>query len=199
MAKRRKAAAVDAPQTKVEALALAEEYAKVECCIVDSQKLLDFEVARAKSDHAARMANLEPRLQTAFAGLRAWWSANAAELTKGKRRSIDLGPIVLGERTGMPALKLPKGMKAKAAIEWLNAMKYKYGQLGGLVRTKEELDKSELIKVVRAAADAEQPIRQAQVELLKAGFTVIQAEEFFIRTGEDETPSDMETQTRPTS
>lgn len=199
MASRRKAAAVDAPQTKAEAIALAEEYAKVECAIVDSQKLLDFEVARAKSDHAARMANLEPRLQAAFAGLRAWWSSNAAELTKGKRRSIELGPVTLGERTGMPKLKLPKGMKAEGAVSWLKAMKYKYGLLSGFIRLKEEIDKPEIIKVVRAAADAEESVRQAQVELLKAGFTVTQAEEFFIRTGEDETPVDMESQTRPTS
>jgi phage host-nuclease inhibitor protein Gam len=199
MAKRRKAAAVDAPQTMAEALALADRYVALEQAAARAQAFLDKQIADAKSTHAITMETIEPQLQTAFAGLRAWYAANAAELTKGKRRSIELGPIVLGERTGMPALKLPKGMKAPGALDWLKAMKYKYGLLGGLIRTKEELDKPEIIKVVRAAADAEQPVRQAQVELLKAGFTVTQAEEFFIRTGEEETPIDMESQTRPTS
>lgn len=192
MATRRKAAAVDAPQTMAEAIAVAEEYAKVECCMADSQKLLDFEVARAKSDHAARMANLEPRLQAAFTGLRAWWSANAAELTKGKRRSIELGPVTLGERTGMPKLKLPKGMKAKAALEHL----YQLGWAGciNFIRVKKELDKAAAIRALNAPDDAPTDTLMARHHFMAAGFKVAQAEEFFIRTGEDETPVDMESQ-----
>lgn len=197
MASRRKAAAVDAPQTMAEALKLAEDYAKIEHCIVDSQKLLDFEVARAKSDHAARMANLEPRLQTAFAGLRAWWSANAAELTKGKRRSIELGPVTLGERTGMPKLKLPKGMKAEAALTWLKGLRW--GGKVRYVRVKEEFDKAAVIATLNNAHEPRSPQATARHIFINGGFTVTQAEEFFIRTGEDETPIDMESQTRPTS
>lgn len=196
MGKRRKAAAVEAPQTRGEAIALADRYVALEQAGARAQAQLEKEIAAAKASHALTMEAIEPQLQEAFAGLRAWWAANSAELTKGKRRSIELGPVTLGERTGMPKLKLPKGMKAEGAIAWLNAMKYKCGLIGGLVRIKEELDKSEIIKVVRAAADAEQPIRQAQVELLKAGFVVDQAEEFFIRTGEPESPIEMQPEER---
>lgn len=197
MASRRKAAAVEAPQTMAEAIALAEEYSKVECAIVDSQKLLDFEVARAKSDHASRMANLEPRLQAAFAGLRAWWSSNSAELTKGKRRSIELGPVTLGERTGMPKLKLPKGMKPEAALAWLKGLRW--GGKVRFIRVKEEIDKAAIIAALNARQGAAPTLQQAQQTFKSGGFTVTQAEEFFIRTGEDETPVDMEPQTRPTS
>lgn len=128
-------------QTRGEAIALAERYVALEQAGARAQAQLEKEIAAAKASHALTMEAIEPQLQDAFAGLRAWWAANSAELTKGKRRSIELGPVTLGERTGMPKLKLPKGMKAGGAIAWLHAMRYKCGLIGGLVRIKEELDK----------------------------------------------------------
>ncbi|MBA4781151.1 host-nuclease inhibitor Gam family protein [Blastomonas sp.] len=198
MAKRRKAAAVEAPQTRAEAIALAEEYAKIEDTIADSQKLLEFQINQAKTAHAARMANAEERLKPVFAGLRAWWAANSAELTKGKRRSIELGPVTLGERTGMPKLKLPKGMKAEDAIAWL---KGRWSGAVAFIRTKEELDKEAVIKALRADVNVNTPpdIQLAHLHFSEGKFEVVQAEEFFIRTGEPESPIDMESQTGPTS
>ena len=197
MSKRRKAAAVEAPQTRAEAIALAEEYAKIEDTIADSQKLLEYQINQAKAAHAARMANAEERLKPVFAGLRAWWAANSAELTKGKRRSIELGPVTLGERTGMPKLKLPKGMKAEGAIAWLKGLEWT-GALG-FIRIKEELDKEAVIKALRAPADAPADAQAARKHFSDGKFEVVQAEEFFIRTGEPESPIDMESQTGPTS
>ncbi|MDM7928649.1 host-nuclease inhibitor Gam family protein [Blastomonas fulva] len=196
MAKRRKATAVDAPQTMAEAIALADRYVALEQAAARAQAFLDKQIADAKSTHAITMETIEPQLQTAFAGLRAWYAANAAGLTKGKRRSIPLGPIVLGERTGMPKLKLPKGMKAKAALDWLKGMgRWNWAKY---IRTKEELDKQAIIKALSASEDADPVLRHAQVQFMGGGFTVTQAEEFFIRTGEEETPIDMESQNRPT-
>lgn len=197
MAKRRKAAAVDAPQTMAEALALADRYVALEQAAARAQAFLDKQIADAKSTHAITMETIEPQMQTAFVGLRAWYAANAAELTKGRRRSIELGPIVLGERTGMPALKLPKGMKVKAALTWLKGLRW--SDKTRYIRTKEEIDKQAIIKALNADEDADPVLRTAKVQFMGAGFQAVQAEEFFIRTGEEETPIDMETQTRPTS
>ncbi|PXW78984.1 phage host-nuclease inhibitor protein Gam [Blastomonas natatoria] len=197
MAKRRKAAAVEAPQTRGEAIALAQLYVEAERTASWSQQLLDDQIAKAKADHARRMENIEPHLQHAFTGLRAWWAANSAELTKGKRRSIELGPVTLGERTGMPKLKLPKGMNAEAALAWLKGLRWKGAR--GFIRTKEELDKEAVIKALRAPADAPQYAQAARKLFSDGEFKVVQAEEFFIRTGEPESPIDMESQTWPTS
>lgn len=197
MAKRRKAAAVDAPQTMAEALALAGLYFEAERTAAMSQTVLEEQIAKAKSDHAARMEKIEPHLQVAFAGLRAWWSANAAELTKGKRRSIELGPVTLGERTGMPKLKLPKGMKVEAALAWLKGLRW--GGKVRYIRVKEEIDKAAIIVALNAKQGAAPTLQEAQQTFKSGGFSVVQAEEFFIRTGEDDTPIDMESQTRPTS
>lgn len=197
MAKRRKAAAVDAPQTMAEALALADRYVALEQAAARAQAFLDKQIADAKSTHAITMETIEPQLQTAFAGLRSWYAANAAELTKGKRRSIELGPVVLGERTGMPKLKLPKGMKADAALAWLKGLRWT--GVTGFIRTKDELDKEAMIKVLRAPNDAPCDILAARELFSEHQFAVVQAEEFFVRTGEPESPIDMESQTRPTS
>lgn len=196
MAKRRKAAAVEAPQTRGEAIAVADRYVALEQAAARAQAQLEKEVAAAKASHALTMEAIEPQLQDAFAGLRAWWAANSAELTKGKRRSIELGPLTLGERTGMPKLKLPKGMKAEAALAWL---KGRWSGAMAFIRTKEELDKEAVIKALRAPADAPQDVQAARKLFTEGKFEVVQAEEFFIRTGEPESPIDMESQTRPTS
>lgn len=143
------------------------------------------------------MEAIEPQLQDAFAGLRAWWAANSAELTKGKRRSIELGPVTLGERTGMPKLKLPKGMKAEAAIAWLKGLRWAGAR--GFIRTKEELDKEALIKALRTPADAPADAQAARKVFSDREFEVVQVEEFFIRTGEPESPIDMVSQTLPNS
>lgn len=190
MAKRRKAAAVEAPQTKAEAIALADRYVALEQAAGRAQAQLDKEIAAAKASHALTMEAIEPQLQEAFAGLRAWWAANSAELTKGKRRSIELGPVTLGERTGMPKLKLPKGMKADGAIAWLKGHDWT-GALG-FIRTKEELDKDAVIKALRAPDDAPEDAQAARKHFRDGEFEVVQAEEFFIRTGEPESPIDIQ-------
>jgi phage host-nuclease inhibitor protein Gam len=196
MAKRRKAPAVEAPQTRAEALALADRYVALEQAAARAQAQLDKEIAAAKASYALTMEAIEPQLQDAFAGLRAWWAANAAELTKGKRRSIELGPVTLGERTGMHKLKLPKGMKAEAALAWL---KGRWSGAVAFIRTKEELDKEAVIKALRAGVDAPPDVQLARLHFAEGKFEVVQAEEFFIRTGEPESSIDMQTEVRPTS
>jgi phage host-nuclease inhibitor protein Gam len=197
MAKRRKAPAVEAPQTKAEALALADRYVALEQAAARAQAQLDKEIAAAKASHALTMEAIEPQLQDVFAGLRAWWAANAAELTKGKRRSIELGPVTLGERTGMPKLKLPKGMKAEAALAWLKRLRW--GGRVRYIRVKEEIDKAAIITALNAKEGAAPTLRQAQLTFKSGGFSVVQAEEFFIRTGEPESSIDMQLEARPTS
>lgn len=194
MAKRRKAAAVEAPQTRGEAIALAERYVALEQAGARAQAQLEKEIAAAKASHALTMEAIEPQLQEAFAGLRAWWAANSAELTKGKRRSIELGPVTLGERTGMPKLKLPKGMKAEVAIGWIKALRWSWPGATAFIRTKEELDKEAVIKALRADVNATPDAQLAQLHFSEGKFEVVQVEEFFVRTGEPESPINMESQ-----
>ena len=112
---------------------------------------------------------------------RAWWAVAGPVLTEGRRKSIELAGLVIGERTTPPALKLPKGAKAEEIVadllEWLG---------GDYCVTTSKLDKPAIIKALRISIDIMDPVEDAvflhEVRILRdqLGLTVAQKDEFFV-------------------
>lgn len=188
MAKRRKNKAVDAPQTLSAAVAIADEYAKLEHADARADLICEEQIAEAKARRDEIKAQNKPKLAAAFEQLQAYFSANEAQLTGGKKRSVELGPLTIGERMSMPAVKLPTGMKVAEAVEWLRTLR---GTGRGLVTVKYGLDKPALLK--KLAAEKIGPF------LRKKGFSISQKDEFFVKVGEPEGDTEDMSETSPAS
>lgn len=179
---RRKSPAQLAPQTLEQAISLLGEYRDLIDMVDDLADERDRAIARIKGEYDLTAAPLAPKIQEIFRQLRAWWAVAAPELTAGKRKSIELAGVIIGERTTPPALQLPKGRKAEdIADELLNW----FG--GDLVVTTNKLDKQAIIKLLRLSLDpdaadpdtlAALSVRGVLIEEL--GLSVIQKEEFFV-------------------
>lgn len=152
---RRKATAQQAPQTLEQAIALIGHY----------RDLVDKVEAQDK-----------------FRQLRAWWAVAAPELTGGKRKSVQLAGMLIGERTTPPALKLTKGTKPQEIVD---ALIDQFHDEYVIISTK--LDKAAIIKLLRlqldeAATDPETLELLSHREILteELKLSVSQKEEFFI-------------------
>ncbi len=185
---RKKAPKQDAPQTIEEATALAARYIELLDIIdmhqVDAQKSIDMIVA--VRDQVVKA--IEDEAKAIFRQLRPWWASNKADLTGGKRKSIELAGALIGERTGTPALGLPKGTTLGRFVEWLVSR-----DLFALIRTKHSVDKQACIQALReldkpapdlGASDGEviahRLTRALGEQLAEKGATITQKDEFFI-------------------
>lgn len=191
---RRKGAAVDAPATREEAAKLAGDYAAAEHLRARVKAGYDAKIAALVAQRDAEDAAFEASQSALYARLKAWWSSQGAVETKGKAKSIKLAGVEIGTRTGNPALKLPKGVKAEAIIATLKAS----GKTA-FIRLKEELEKPLIIAALRwtepkapAANDEESDARfialSHRLALESMGLAVGQKEEFFIAVGTAEQP-----------
>lgn len=168
---RRKSDTMNTPQTTTEAAAMAATYldhlSDMEQLKLDADKAID--EIRAARDEA--MKPIEQRAKELFANLRAWFTVEKAELTEGKRKSIELAGAEIGERMTPPRLVHP-ALKAEDVIERLLDAGY-----DEMVRTKHSLDKPALIKMLRG---------DHAVFFQALGIDVAQREEFFIDRVEPE-------------
>lgn len=179
---RRKAPAQLAPQTLEQAIGLLSEYRDLTDKVDELAEERDRAIAGIKGEYDAFAAPLGVQAAELFRQLRAWWAVAAPEMTDGKRKSIELAGVTIGERTTPPALALPKGKKAEAIVdELINWLGNEY------IVTTNKLDKPALIKVLRLQLDPETAdpetiallsVRGVLVEEL--GLAVTQKEEFFI-------------------
>lgn len=176
MARRKSQALADVPQTTEAAIALLDEYRKVERqCLVD-RIVADTLVTETKRQLAERLAEREPAQKARFAALKAWWEAGGKDMA-GKKRSAELAGAMIGVRLTPKAVKFAKGVKAEHVIARLKAACW--SKIDQVLRVKTELDKQAIIKCVAES--------QGEEDLLKeAGVTVVQTDEFFIDTGLDE-------------
>lgn len=99
-------AAIRTPRSLAAATACAERFAALEAAIggVEAQRNAAIAEANAEADKLA-----EPLLserEEIRARLGAWWPSVAAELTKGKRKSIELGGCLIGSRKASESLTL---------------------------------------------------------------------------------------------
>ena len=186
---RRKSAALDAPQTIDQATALAGRYAELLTGCEELRAATDSGIARIEATRDAQIAPSEQEAKDIFRQLSRWWSVAAPAMTDGKRKSVELAGCVIGERTAMPSLKLPKGQKEDEAVgslrKWIEAG---FDWPNACLRIKYNLEKPEIIKILRLDS-----VSMAGEKLAALGFTVSQREEFFIdRAKHSPAPADPE-------
>ncbi|WP_182912010.1 host-nuclease inhibitor Gam family protein [Sphingomonas cavernae] len=179
MSKRRKAATIDAPQTLTEGTAQVVRYAALEREMERCEAVAEAGIAAIKAGLAVELAKHKEAMKPLFKQLAAWWAANQGELTKGKRRSIDIAGVTMGERRTPPSLKLPKDVSAEDMIAKLFGAKRPE-----LVKTQHSLDKAAIIKLLGSDDHAE--------ALEALGLALSQKDEFFIAIGAAEQPVDMD-------
>lgn len=160
------------PRTVEAATRLLEQFAE-----------LEGDLAEIEANRAACIADVNARCDTAAnalierrEGLRSvlepWWAKNAAALTEGKRKSIELGGCMIGTRAGRPCLGLVG--KEDAAVERLK--KLDWGQL--LLRVKHTLDRAAVLKELAGEHGR---------TLKRIGFGIVPAAEtFFVERVEQE-------------
>lgn len=178
---RRKSPPQSAPSTLPEAITIIERYLCINAEIAALAADADAAIATIQSARDTLVAPLKAETDDLFLQLRAWWAVAAPDLTKGKRKSIELAGALIGERTTPPALKLPKGMTTADAIggllEWLG---------GTFIVTTNKLDKPAIIRALRQEPNTDDPDDNASIAwhrkilVEKLGLIADQRDEFFI-------------------
>lgn len=131
--------AIRAPRSLAEAQRLCEQWAELDGEIAAIEESRDVAIAAANAEVDKDLSPLVKRREAIAAKLEPWWKANATELTKGKRKSAELGGAVLGTRTGKGRVTVAGAVDA--VVESLR----KNRTLGRLfVRPKFELDKGKI-------------------------------------------------------
>ena len=163
---RRKSAKLDAPWTIEAAAGLIADYLDLSLAIDELRADADASTAAIEAERDRMCAPLEQRLKENFLQLRTWWAVAAPALTDGKRRSVELAGVVIGERTTPPSIKLAKGLTLAQLVDKL----LKAGWTD-LVRTKHSADKPAILKMLGGD-------HGAQVAAL--GVSIGRTDEFFI-------------------
>jgi phage host-nuclease inhibitor protein Gam len=171
---RRKQPALAVPATDDGAIALIATYGEVERAIRLSAEEADRIAAEAKARHAALVAECAPLQRDRFAALKSWWEAGGGKRMAGKKRSAELAGAKIGIRLSPRSVRLPKGTKAEAIVEWLRDLRW----LGAsrFFRTKYTLDKDAILAAWPDEADT-------RTVFEGKGITVDQDDEFFIDVG----------------
>lgn len=134
-------AAIRSPRSLTEAQRLCEQWSALDGEIAAIEEARDAAIAAANAEVDKDLLPLVARRTAIETKLEPWWKANAAEVTKGKRKSAELGGAILGTRTGKGRVTVSGPIDA--VVEKLR----KYRTLGRLfVRTVHELDKGEVRK-----------------------------------------------------
>lgn len=158
-------AAIRTPRSLAAATAYAERFAALEATIggVEAQRNAAIAEANAEADNLA-----EPLLAEREAireKLAAWWPSVAAELTKGKRKSIELGGCLIGTLSPRAFLAIDGDLRlVVAALE-----KRKWA--GPLLRTKVEIDRAAVLKSIDGVYKR---------GLAKLGFRKVEPDEQFV-------------------
>ncbi len=169
---RRKSPRQLAPQTIEEATEMLGKYMQLLGYAEQAKADADVSIQAVQTARDGLIAPVEQQIKEYFKQLRAWWAVAKDQMTDGKRKSVELSGCLIGERTGMPSLKLPPGMKVD---EFVKAIEDAFDQTEDLLRTKVSLDKQAIIKTMRG--DADNPVNQ---KLRGMGASVKQSDEFFI-------------------
>jgi phage host-nuclease inhibitor protein Gam len=178
---RRKQPAMAVPTSDAEALALLNRYVGEERRLRGVAAFADAEIATIEQRRDADLAAAGKVQRERFAAIKAWWEAGGKDrFAKGKNRSARLAGARIGVRTGMPQVKLPKGIKVETFISWFTGIRDGGALLRRFVRQKPSIDKDAIIAAfggkTKEDAIAETLLRDREVD-------VIQLDEFFIDVG----------------
>jgi phage host-nuclease inhibitor protein Gam len=177
--------AIRAPRSLTEAQRLCEQWAGLDGEIAAIEAARDAAIAAANAEVDKDLSPLVQRRAAIEAKLAPWWKDNAQLLTKGKRKSAELGGAMLGTRVGKGRVTVAGAVDA--VVEALR----KNRTLGRLfVRPKFELDKAKVTEGLKGKhADA--------LKALGLGFEP-GAETFYIeRTGQAGTPGKLGAKVQP--
>jgi phage host-nuclease inhibitor protein Gam len=171
---RRKQAALAVPATDEEAIALIATYGEVEREFRLSAEIADAAVATAKKRHDDLVALFAPVQRERFAAIKAWWEAGGGKRVAGRNRSAELAGAKIGIRLSPKSVRLPKGTKADAIVEWLRELRW----IGAsrFFRTKYTLDKDAILAAWPDEANTRKVFESK-------GVIVDQDDEFFIDVG----------------
>lgn len=110
------------PRSVEAATQLCERFAVLDGQIaaIEEQRQADIAAANANADRAAN--DLIQQRDAIAAKLAPWWGSAEAQLTAGKRKSIELGGCIVGTRESRPSLQLSGEEKdvvaALSALRW---------------------------------------------------------------------------------
>lgn len=128
------------PRSIEAATALCEQFALLDGQIaaIEEQRQADIAAANANADRAAN--DLIAQRDTIAAKLAPWWASAEAQLTAGKRKSLELGGCIVGTRESRPSLQLAGEeqdvVAALGALRWAKPF----------LRIKSTLDRAHTLK-----------------------------------------------------
>lgn len=128
------------PRSLPAATRALERYAELDgkLAIVEARRAE--EIARANASADAEAAPLLKEMASLRDALEAWWTGGGALLTKGLRKTIELGGCIIGSRRPRPSLVIQG--EEKDVVEVLRSLRW----ARPFVRVKYSLDKTLLLK-----------------------------------------------------
>lgn len=173
--------AIRQPRSLPAATALCERFAELDGQIagIEGQRQDDIAAINARADTAAN--DLIAERNTIAAKVELWWAGAAASLTKGKRKSIELGGCTIGSRSGRAKLKLVD--KEVTIIVRLKALRAAWATK--LLREKWTLDRTAAMKALEGKNAAK--LKDLGVERDEPGetFFIERAEQAGTLAGQD--------------
>lgn len=149
------------------AMSALKRVARIDGAIASLEGTRKALIAKINAASDPKLVKLINEREQLCATLEPWWAANAAALTNGERKSIELGGCMIGTALGTPSLVYGPGDR-DFGLSKLKAAKW----AKKLVRVTFAVDKVEVRKELDGArAD----------DLKDMGYEVRQTETFFVR------------------
>ena len=126
---------------------------------------MDAELQAVRERYEERLEHLRDQIEQKIEVTRAWAEGNPAEFSQAK--SLDLVHCTIGWRTGQPTLKTLRGWTWDRVLDKMRSLG---GRWTGYIRTKEEVNRQQLLIDRDALGPALAPV----------GLTVEQTESFFL-------------------
>ena len=137
------------PQTAEQATALLDSYATLERRLAQIEADRADAIAKINAPADALALPLVDERKAIVEALRPWWAAAAPELTKGKRKSIELGGCKIGTRTAAERVEFALG-DDKLALKAVEDQPFK----GKVTQTKRVLDKAAVAVLLKGKSAA---------------------------------------------
>jgi phage host-nuclease inhibitor protein Gam len=142
MSAKKKAPAIDVPQSDAAADAALKEYGEAFNVVARNQADMDDALAKVKATYEAAAKPLQERMNTLFDQLAAWGAAHRTRLTEDtKSKTVKLPSGAIGWRCDPPSVRIRKGLKVDAVIEAI-----KEHGLRRFLRVKFELNKERMLE-----------------------------------------------------
>ncbi|MFZ3485296.1 host-nuclease inhibitor Gam family protein [Sphingomonas sp. 3-13AW] len=136
------APAIKTPRTVAKATELLDRFASLSTALEKTNGDRNAEIAKINAAADVLAAPIVAELAKIEAAIAAWWKTAEAEITKGKRKSAELGGCMLGTRTGRTTLAIAG--EVEAVLTKLQAARW----AKPYVRTTHAIDKAAALKAL---------------------------------------------------